>query len=235
MKAKNAELCADIIRKYSKRCILNGIFTHLCCADSAELDDVEYTETQLERFERVAELVSDLELQYIHCFNSAGGLFYNAKTKFNKIVRLGIVLYGLKSDYSNVLPEGIKQVMTWKTVVSHVKHIDEGECVGYGRSFVASRPMQIATLPTGYADGYDRRLSNLGYVIINGKKAEIVGRVCMDQMMVDVSGIDDVSVGDEVVLIGDELTADQMANMIGTIGYEIICGISKRVARIYKN
>ena len=234
LEAGDASSCAEIIKKYSSRCILNGIFTHLSCADSTDACDVEYTKRQLERFERVAELVSDLDLQYIHCFNSAGGLFYNTQTKYNKIVRLGIVLYGLKSDYNNVLPNGIKQVLTWKTVVSHVKTIEAGDSVGYGRSFVAEKQMRIATLPTGYADGYDRRLSNLGYVMINGKKARIVGRVCMDQMMVDVSAIDDVSVGDEVILMGDGLTADDMAHMIGTIGYELICAISKRVARIYK-
>jgi alanine racemase len=143
-------------------------------------------------------------------------------------------LYGLKPDRNNVLPEGIKPVLTWKTVVSHIKTIDAGECVGYGRSFVADKKMRIATLPTGYADGYDRRLSNLGYVIIRGKKARIVGRVCMDQMMVDISDIEDVSTGDEVVLMGDGISADDMADMIGTIGYELICAISKRVARIYK-
>ncbi len=231
---KDAERCADIIRKYSERCVLNGIFTHLSSADGENVDDIEYTKAQLKRFEGIAELVTDLGLQYIHCFNSAGGLYYNAKTKYNGIVRLGIVLYGLKPDSKNLLPEGIRPVLTWKTVVSHVKTIESGECVGYGRSFVSDKEMKIATLPTGYADGYDRRLSNIGYVMIKGKKARIVGRVCMDQMMVDVSDIDEVFAGDEAVLMGDGISADEMANMIGTIGYELICAISKRVARIYK-
>lgn len=232
--AKDACRCADIIRKYAGRCILNGIFSHLCCADGDSDGDIQYTKNQLESFEKVAGMVSDLDLEYVHCFNSAGGLYYTDKTKYNKIVRLGIVLYGLKPDYSNRLPDGIKPVLTWKTVVSLVKTIEAGESVGYGRSFIAEKRMRLATLPTGYADGYDRRLSNCGYVMINGKRASIVGRVCMDQMMVDVSDIDGVEVGDEVVLLGEGLSADDMAALIGTIGYELVCGISKRVARIYK-
>lgn len=119
-----------------------------------------------------------------------------------------------------------------------VKDVKPGDTIGYGRSYIVDHPMTIATLPTGYADGYPRLLSNKGYVLINGKKAPIVGRVCMDQMMVDVTDVPNVRFESEVVLIGESrdevITADDLANMIGTIGYEIVCGISNRVDRVYQ-
>ena len=114
-----------------------------------------------------------------------------------------------------------------------LKKIHVGETIGYGRTYIAEHDMKIATVPTGYADGYRRELSNTGRVEINGSVAPIVGRVCMDQIMIDVTGID-ANCGDEVTLIGDFYTADDIAQDIGTIGYEIVCGISKRVPRIYK-
>ncbi|MBQ9163134.1 MAG: alanine racemase [Clostridia bacterium] len=232
--ADDAEACARTVEKYYSRCNLNGIFTHLSCADGVSEDDREYTEAQLYRFERVAERLERLDLPYVHCLNSAGGLYYADECKYGGFVRLGIVLYGLKPDRSSELPEGIRPILTWKTVVSVVKDLKSGEAVGYGRAFYADRDMRIATLPTGYADGYSRRLSESGAVYIQGKRAPIVGRICMDQMMVDVSDISDVREGDEVILIGDEYTADDMARDLDTIGYEVVCGISKRVARIYK-
>ena len=151
--------------------------------------------------------------------------------------RLGIVLYGLKPDYSNTIPEGIKPVLSWKSVVSMVKIVEEGDTIGYGRSFCAPKTMSVATIPTGYADGYSRLLSNKGWVLINGERAPIVGRVCMDQMMVDVSNISNVEMGTEVVLLGNSgdlsITADDLAHLYGTIGYEVLCGINKRVDREY--
>ena len=146
-------------------------------------------------------------------------------------------MYGLKPDYGFSLHLGIKPALTWKTVVSMIKEVQSGESIGYGISYVAKKQMRVATLPVGYADGYNRQLSNKGYVLIRGKKACIVGKICMDQMMVDISDIDGLSIGDEVILIGKsgdkEILADEMAHLIDTIGYEIVCGISKRVPRIY--
>ena len=137
----------------------------------------------------------------------------------------------------NVLPNGIEPVLSWKSVISLVKEVNPGDTIGYGRSFIVDHPMRIATIPTGYADGYPRLLSNKGWVLINGCKAHIVGRVCMDQMMVDVTDIPNVDFETEVVLIGksgeESITADDLAHQIGTIGYEIVCGVSKRVERIY--
>ncbi len=230
--ACDIDRCVRAINKYADRCKLNGIFTHLSVADSADESDILFTKKQIDMFENLAKCVSHLELEYIHCLNSAGGLYHSCCTH-NKVVRLGIVLYGLKPDYYNTLPEGISPVLTWKTVISALKTVDANKSIGYGRTFITSKPMKIATLPTGYADGYNRALSNKGFVLINGQKAPIVGRICMDQMMVDVTEIDHVKEGDEVVLLNDKFGADDMARLIGTIGYEVVCNISKRVPRIY--
>lgn len=234
--ADDPVLCDKVIRKYFNFFNINGLFTHLCVADSDNLECVEFTNKQIDKFNKVANLTKDLRLKYIHCLNSAGGLFHKIEGDSGKIVRLGIVLYGLKPDYYNYLPKDIKPILSWKSVVSMVKEIKIGESVGYGRTFTATKNMKIATIPTGYADGYRRELSNKGYILINGQKAFIVGRVCMDQIMVDVTEID-CKMADEVVLIGQSgnlsLTADYMAQTVGTIGYEIVCGISKRVPRKY--
>ena len=234
LNADNPQHCEKVIREYSQRLNLNGLFTHLCVADTSKQN--EFTEKQIRLFERVVARVSNLNLD-CHCMNSAGGLWHASNSSY--VVRLGIILYGLKPDYMNYLPEGIKPALSWKSVVSMVKEVKPGDTIGYGRSYVVDHPMTIATIPTGYADGYPRFLSNKGYVLINGKSAPIIGRICMDQMMVDVTDIPDVRFESEVILIGqngDEvITADDLANMIGTIGYEIVCGISKRVDRVYIN
>lgn len=233
LNADDPNECERVIRKYAD--LLNGLFTHLCVADTKEQD--VFTNDQISKFEEICVRVADLKLDYCHCMNSAGGLWHHSD--ISCFSRLGIVLYGLKPDYMNILPDQIKPALTWKSIVSMVKVIERGDTIGYGRSFLAYDNMKIATIPTGYADGYNRLLSNKGYVLINGKKAPIVGRVCMDQMMVDVSKIDDVKMGTEVVLIGNSgretITADDLADMYGTIGYEVVCSISKRVDRRYIN
>lgn len=237
LNGENPEECERIIREYKDKLGLNGLFTHLCVADGDKDEDKAFTKRQIQIFKDVAGAVSDLNLPYIHYMNSAGGLFYAHDMPFGNLARLGIVLYGLKPDIENTLPDGIKPAMTWKTAVAMVKKIYPGETVGYGRTFTAESEKCVATLPVGYADGYNRLLSNRGYVVINGKKAPVIGRVCMDQITVDVSGIDGVKQGDEVILMGDgtdnALTADGMAQLTGTIGYEIVCDISNRVERIY--
>ncbi len=233
--ADDLEGAEAVIREYYDKFDVKGVFTHLATADSDSDEGRSFTNEQIDKFSKLIKRISDLQLGQIHCLNSAGGIFH--KTPFHNIVRLGIIMYGLRPDYNNELPIGIKPILTWKSVVSMVKEIDSGETVGYGRSYMAEKKMKIATIPTGYADGYNRLLSSKGYVIINGKRANIVGRVCMDQMMVDVTHIPDVKLGDEVILLGQSgeelITADDMAQLIGTIGYEIVCGISKRVPRMY--
>ena len=230
--AEHPEECERAIRQYAKDFELTGLFTHLCVADTDTESCRAFTKRQEELFTAVAERVTDLKLPYVHCLNSAGGLWHDCAT--SRLVRLGIILYGLKPDYTNSLPSGIKPALEWKTVVSMVKTVHAGETIGYGRSYRVEKDMTVATLPTGYADGYNRLLSNRGRVFIHGHAAPIVGRVCMDQMLVDVTDIPDVKLGDEVVLLnGTTYTADDMAEELGTIGYEIVCDISARVTRVY--
>ena len=238
----NPEACSVIIHRYAKRLKINGIFTHLCVADTDEKDNIAFTLEQMRKFKAVADSVKDLNLLYVHCCNSAAGLKYLSKyyeefSSVGKIVRLGIMLYGLKPDYSNTLPEGIHPALTWKSCITCVKQLHVGESVGYGRTFVSDHEMYIATVPTGYADGYDRHLSNAGHVLIHGKIAPIVGRICMDQLMVDVTEIPEAAMGDVVILLGKsgdlEYNADDMAHQLDTIGYEVLCNISKRVQRFY--
>lgn len=231
--ANDPDACEACIRRYAKRLSLTGIFTHLCVADSNQEEDIAFTQTQIARFEALCDRVRDLSLPYLHCMNSAGGVHTNSK--YDKIVRLGILLYGLQPSPDIPLPEGVRPALTWKSVVSAMHTIKDGESVGYGRTYRADGTRRIATIPTGYADGYSRLLSNKGRVFIHGKPAPIVGRVCMDQMMVDVTSIPECALYDEVTLIGDSYTADNMASELGTIGYEIVCDIGKRVHRIYKN
>ena len=227
-----------IVEKYSKIFNLNGIFTHLAVADSASDENLEFTEKQIEIFGAVASKLSHLNLQYVHCLNSAGGLSQIRLPKsVHNVVRLGISLYGLKPSSDVSLPKEIRPALEWKSVVTMVKRVPADSTIGYGRTFKAESEMLVATVSTGYADGYSRALSNKGYVLIKGRKAGILGRICMDQMMIDVSDIPDVKLGDEVVLIGRSgdqvITADDIASSIDTIGYEILCNISNRVSRIY--
>jgi alanine racemase len=237
LNADNPDYCAQIIRKYAEIFEITGIFSHLCVADSVNADDIKFTKKQIAKFLTVAEKVKDLHLPFIHCLNSVGGLCYEAKD--TNLVRLGIILYGLKPNHSFELPNGIEPILTWKSVIAMTKTVLSGETIGYGRTFIAKRDMQIATIPMGYADGYNRKLSNLGFVLIDGQKAPIVGNVCMDQFMVDISEINSAKIGTEVILIGKSgqtiFTADDMANLIGTIGYEVVCNISPRVERVYIN
>lgn len=226
--ANDVKNCVKVINRAAEHLNLNGLFTHLCVADTPSQD--EFTNSQIKKFHNVVKAVENLRLDENHCLNSAGGLWHDTDSAF---ARLGIVLYGLKPDYDNLLPDGIKPAMKWKSVVSMIKIVEPGETIGYGRAYSVDKEMRIATIPTGYADGYNRRLSNKGFVIIRGQKAPIVGRVCMDQFMVDVTDIADVKNYDEVLLMCDEFNADDMANILGTIGYEVICDIGKRVERVY--
>lgn len=233
--------CEQTIRKYADSLVVEGLFTHLCVADTDTEEAKDFTLGQIRKFKAVADAVSGLKMPFVHCFNSAGGLYYlNNNPDFEcigKIVRLGIVLYGLKPDVDNQLPDGVRPAMTWKSVVSMVKKVHPGETIGYGRTFKVEKEMKVATVTTGYADGLNRLLSNKGFFMINGYKAPIVGRICMDQTLVDVSVIPDVKMGTEVIIIGKSgdltYTADDMAQSLGTIGYEVICNITKRVQRFY--
>ena len=152
-------------------------------------------------------------------------------------VREGITLYGLCPSAALKNAAALKPVMSLKTVVSMVKTVEKGDTVSYGMTFTAQKTMRLATVCIGYADGYPRRLSSKGYMLIKGKKAPIVGRVCMDQLMLDVSDIDDVEVGDEVTVFGKsgnaELSVDEVAAAADTINYELVCILGKRVPRVF--
>lgn len=213
---------------------INGIFTHFCTSDEK---DKTFTYVQKEKF---VYAVKELEKRGIniplkHASASAGlmdfdDLFFNA-------VRPGIILYGYyPSDdvMKDRLP--IKPVMSLKSNVMYIKDIENGDTIGYGRTYMANEKRTIATIPAGYADGYNRLLSNKGCVLVNGKRAQLKGRICMDQCMADITGIN-AKQWDEVVLMGkqgnEEITADEIANEIGTISYEVLCMVSKRVPRVY--
>lgn len=225
----NTISCIKSIYKYSKVLHLCGIFTHLSTAD--EKKNEAFTVRQISKFKEIVDGCKLLNFKFIHCMNSAGTLRYNS-FDFN-FVRLGVVLYGLSPSSEFKLNCNIKPILKWKSVVSMLKTVERGEYIGYGLSFMVKRRSIVATIPTGYADGYNRRLSNKGFVIINNQKAPIVGKICMDQFMVDVTDIAFVKQGDEVELVGDLYTVDDMANDLDTISYEVVCAISKRVYKIY--
>ena len=205
-----------------------GVFTHFSSADTCE----EYTEKQYSNFIKASEILKKncSDIKTVHCCNSAGLLLH--KDKHSSLCRPGVILYGLSPDKDMTYSEELVPVMTLKSVVSMVKTVEKDTFISYGRTFKSDKKMKIATVSVGYADGYPRALSNKGEVIINGTKAKIVGRVCMDQITVDVSHIEQVRIGDEVILFGKELSVDGLAEKTDTINYEIVCGISKRVPRI---
>lgn len=216
---------------------IEGMFTHFARADEI---DKQYAVRQLERYNNIEKMVEHegINIKIKHCSNSAA-LLEMPEARFD-MVRAGIVLYGLwPSD--EVIKENvdIKPVMSLVSHVSFVKTISMGTQISYGGTYVADKEMKIATVPVGYADGYPRLLSNKGKVIINGCYAPIVGRVCMDQFMVDVSDIDSVEAGSKVILLGTDgecsITAEDIGDISGRFNYELVCDITQRVPRIYNS
>lgn len=210
-----------------------GIFTHFARAD--EISGEVYTRLQFGLFmDAIARLEScGINFEIRHCSNSAACLDY--PEMHLDMVRTGIIMYGLYP--SNEIRNKIKvsPVMTVKSVVAQIKELESDTPISYGGTGVTQKPSRVATIPIGYADGYSRRLSNVGKMLINGQLAPIIGRVCMDQTVVDVSDIDGVNVGDEVVVFGSRpaMTTDDVAKTLGTINYEIVCDVGKRVPRIF--
>ena len=171
-----------------------------------------------------------------HCANSAAVFDY--PLSHLDMVRAGIVIYGIYPSSALRNRPQLTPVLALKSVVSHVKEVKPGATISYGRKFTAGQAMKVATIPVGYADGYPRILSAQGaQVLIGGKRCPILGRICMDQLMADVSALPEVKVGDVVTLIGrdgaEEITADELAALEGSINYEVVCGLSKRVPRVY--
>ena len=213
-----------------------GVFQHFAVADSNTPADTAYTDEQHALFARVvARLQADgFATGTVHCANSAAQLRHPEWR--HDMTRAGIILYGLDPSDDVRFP-ALQPVMSLKCVVTFVKDLQPGQSVSYGRTFTAERPMRVATVCVGYADGYPRRLSGgLGVMNIHGHAAPVVGRVCMDQTMLDVTDIPDVKMGDEVTVFGPGGgdTADTIAAKTQTINYEIVCGLARRVPRVYK-
>jgi len=212
---------------------IEGVFTHFSCADE---EDSAYTEEQHHTFIRVIRSLQH-RVPLIHCSNSAAGILF-PKWGYN-MVRLGISLYGqYPSAYTRGKGLELEEAFTLKSRVAYVKTVPKDTAVSYGATYKTVSEATIASIPIGYADGYSRALSNRGKALVQGKEVPIVGRICMDQCMLDVTGISACSVGDEVVLIGQQgnaaITVDDVAGWLQTINYEVTCMISKRVPRIYK-
>lgn len=212
-----------------------GAFSHFSTADE---EDKGYTFEQLKKFNNFCDKLAanGIKLSIRHIANSAA-IIDLEHTHF-EAVRPGIILYGYyPSNEVNLDKIKLKPVMTLKTNIVHIKKLESGQYISYGRKYVTSKQEVIATLPVGYADGYTRQLSGKAKVIINGEFAPVVGRICMDQCMVDVTHIKDVKIGDEVILMGEDnnlkFNADDVAALLDTINYEVICMISKRVPRVY--
>ena len=216
---------------------VEGIYTHFAIADA---EDKDYTIEQLQYFQWLLDQLakSGLHISIRHAANSAA-LIDLPEAHFD-LVRPGLILYGMyPSNEVQKTKLFLRQAMSLKAEVSYVKQVAKGTAISYGCTFVTARHSQIASLPLGYADGYTRLLSNNTDVLIKGKRAPIVGRVCMDQCMIDVTGFEDVAMGDEVVLMGRQenefISAEEIASRIGTINYEVVCMFSSRVPRVYKD
>ena len=209
---------------------VKSVFTHLAASEDASLDD--YTHMQIHRFSMMSEKITK-QLGYAvmrHALNSAGIVRF-PDAHFD-MVRLGIGLYGF--DATNQLSNKLKNVSTLKTTISQIKKIKAGETIGYGRMGIASQDLTIATVGIGYADGLNRSLSRgAGKMLVNGKLCSIIGNICMDMTMIDISEITDAEEGDEVIVFGNELPVQQMAQWANTIPYEVISTISRRVKRVY--
>jgi len=232
----NEKSIEDVVEIASLKGIeIIGIFTHFSTADEY---DKTYTN---EQFKKIKDFIAELEKRNIniplkHVSNS--GAIMDMPETYLDAVRAGIILYGYyPSNEVNKEKLDIKPILTLKTTISHVKEVEEGTSISYGRTFITKKKSKIATIPIGYADGYSRLLSGKAKVIINGKFAPVVGRICMDQCMIDVTDIGKVKVGDEVILLGEEgnlkFNADDFAEIMGTINYEITCMLKQRIPRVY--
>ena len=229
---EDADTCAEIAKL---PCIFaEGLFSHFATADCADLSRARKQKALFDAF--YEKLVSrGIQVPIRHLNNSAGLMNFD---EHYEMVRAGIVLYGMyPSDEVDPARLSIRPALQWLSRVTHVKTLPAGREISYGGTCVTTKETCVATVPVGYADGYRRSLSGKFHVLIRGRKAPILGRVCMDQMMVDVTDIPDVQVGDSVVLVGrsgnEEITVETIAAAADSFNYEFVCGISRRVPRIY--
>lgn len=230
------EESADICKKITQlpNIEAEGLFSHFATADEENLDK---SIAQQNKFDRFVDMLKkrDIEIPIKHLNNSAGIMNFE---KHYDMCRMGIILYGLYPSHEvdkSLL--SVKPVMSWLSHISHLKTLEAGREISYGGTYVTTKNTVVATIPVGYADGYPRSLSNIGKVIINGKYAPILGRVCMDQFMVDVTDIDDIKIGTKVTLVGKDgdarLTMEEVSEAAGSFNYELPCRISRRVPRTF--
>ena len=206
---------------------VEGVYTHLSSAD----EDFEYTRIQLEKFEKGVEKVKEIfDIKYVHSLASNG--IINFKEYQHNLVRPGIIMYGYESGNGIKEKIDLKPVATLKSKITFLKEVEENTSISYGRRYITKRKSKIATVPIGYADGLRRVLSNVGEVIINNQKAPIVGSICMDSFMVDVTDLENVNIGDDVYIWNNKnITLEEIAKKCDTINYEILSTIGKRVPR----
>ncbi|MDE5884794.1 MAG: alanine racemase [Oscillospiraceae bacterium] len=223
---------------------IDGIFTHFSVADEPDSKNIAYTARQKRSIIRAAQMLQEknIPLRHVHFLNSAGICYHNDSEtgSDSTLARAGIIMYGLMPNSALAVPIPVKPVLSFYSRISHIKTIRPGDCISYGRTYKAEITRRIATVTIGYADGYPRALSNQGEMLVRGIRCPIVGRVCMDQTMIDISRIPEeleIQPGEIVTLSGQDgkasITADDIAGLCGTIGYEIVCGISKRIPRIF--
>jgi len=212
---------------------VEGAFTHFCAADSRTEDDAAYTKLQYRRFENALVALDEqgIRPEIRHCCNSGATLLYPEFAM--DMVRPGVMTYGIhpSADTTGILD--LKPLLSLYTTISQIRDIPAGTDVSYGRTYTTPTDRRLAVLSVGYADGLSRGLSGRAQFLVRGKKAPVVGRICMDLCMVDVTDIPDAQVGDEVTIIGAALPCEILADQLQTIPYEILCGINKRIPRIY--
>lgn len=231
-----APAMAAYIEDHCPNLALEGVYTHLPVSDDP---DPHYTQAQIQRFKAAVETINaaiNRRIALAHCANS--GAVLGHEPGWLDLVRPGIMVYGYYPDPRTPHSIPLKPGMSFLTRVSFIKKVAAGTSIGYGRTWIAPQDTWIATIPAGYADGFNRLFSNRGRVLIKGRSYPVVGRVCMDQSMVDLGPSTDVQVGDEVVLMGrsgdEEITCDEWAQQLNTITYEVTCQINPRVARVYE-
>ena len=229
---ESADICAKIAALPNLRC--EGLFSHFATADC---QDLTRSYAQARRFDAFDKMLKDrgVQIPIRHLDNSAGLMNF---AKHYEMVRAGIVTYGMypSADVDPVLL-ALKPALSWRSRVTHVKCLEAGREVSYGGTYVTAKPTLVATVPVGYADGYRRNLSGRFYVLIRGRRAPILGRICMDQLMVDVTDIPGVTLNDKVTLVGTDgdetITMEAISAVADSFNYEFVCGISRRVPRFY--
>ena len=224
----NLNSIKEFIKEIPSNVKIEGIYTHFSSADT----DDEFTKKQLEIFNKAVNEVTNLigKVKYIHA--AASNAILNYSCSYFNLVRPGIILYGYSASNDTVKKINLKPIATLKAKITFLKTVPKGTSISYGRSFITDKETKVATIPIGYADGFRREFSNCFEVLIKGKRVPIIGKICMDSFMVDVTKLNDVKVGDEVIIWdNNNITLEDLADKCNTINYEILCTISDRVPR----